>query len=67
MQLTHNQRNWGFCLCFLYLRNLKGSPLNRKRGYRIYRELELNLCIKPRKRLVCENLESLVVPTAINA
>ena len=22
--LTHNQRNWGFGLCFLYLRNVKG-------------------------------------------
>ncbi len=22
-QLTHNQRNWGFGLCFLYLRNVK--------------------------------------------
>ena len=22
--LTHSQRNWGFGLCFLYLRNVKG-------------------------------------------
>jgi putative transposase len=24
VRLTHNQRNWGFGLCFLYLRNVKG-------------------------------------------
>lgn len=24
IRLTHNQRNWGFGLCFLYLRNVKG-------------------------------------------
>lgn len=41
--LTQKQRNWGFGLCFLYLRNVKGYPWNHKRVYRIYRELELNL------------------------
>jgi putative transposase len=25
IRLTHNQRNWGFGLCFLYLRNVKGK------------------------------------------
>jgi len=24
ISLKHNQRNWGFGLCFLYLRNVKG-------------------------------------------
>ncbi len=38
--LTHNHRNWGFGLCFLYLRNVKGFRWNHKRVYRIYRELE---------------------------
>ena len=37
IRLTHNQRNWGFGLCFLYLRNLKGYRWNHKRVYRIYR------------------------------
>ena len=23
LRLTHNQRNWGFGLCFLYLRNVR--------------------------------------------
>jgi len=49
VRLTHNQRNWGFGLCFLYLRNVKGYPWNHKRVYRIYRELELNLRIMSRK------------------
>jgi putative transposase len=66
VRLTHNQRNWGFGLCFLYLRNVKGYPWNHKRVYRIYRELELNLRIKPRKRLIREKPEPLAVPTAIN-
>jgi len=25
VRLTHNQKNWGFGLCFLFLRNVKGS------------------------------------------
>ena len=45
IRLTHNQRNWGFGLCFLHLRNVKGFGWNHKRVYRIYRELELNLRI----------------------
>jgi len=52
LRLTQSYRNWGFGLCYLYLRNVKGSGWNHKRVYRIYRELELNLRIKPRKRLV---------------
>ncbi|MCK0512352.1 IS3 family transposase [Aromatoleum buckelii] len=66
MRLTDNHRNWGFGLCYLYLRNVKGFAWNHKRIYRIYRELELNLRIKPRKRLVREKPEALAVPTAIN-
>lgn len=66
MRLTSNQRNWGFGLCYLYLRNVKGFAWNHKRVYRIYRELELNLRIKPRKRLVREKPEVLAVPAAIN-
>ena len=64
--LTQNQRNWGFGLCFLYLRNVKGYPWNHKRVYRIYRELELNLRIKPHKRLRREVPEPLAVPESMN-
>lgn len=66
MRLTDNHRNWGFGLCFLYLRNVKGFAWNHKRVYRIYRELELNLRIKPRKRLVREKPQPLSVPEAVN-
>lgn len=66
IRLTHNQRNWGFGLCFLFLRNVKGFGWNHKRVYRIYRELELNLRIKPRKRLIRQKPEPLIVPQAIN-
>ena len=66
IRLTHNQRNWGFGLCFLHLRNVKGFGWNHKRVYRIYRELELNLRIKPKKRLVREKPEPLAVPEMIN-
>ena len=43
-RLTANRKTWGFGLCFLYLRNVKGFEWNHKRVYRIYCELELNLC-----------------------
>jgi len=66
IKLTDNHRSWGFGLCYLYLRNVKGFKWNHKRVYRIYKELELNLRIKPRKRLVREKPEALTVPQAIN-
>ena len=66
VRLTHNQKNWGFGLCFLYLRNVKGYGWNHKRVYRIYRELELNLRIKPKKRIIREKPVPLIVPDKIN-
>ncbi len=70
----------GFGLCFLHLRNVQGHPLNHKRVYhigwqaiakqsaerRIYCELELNLRIKPRKRLKRDKPDALAVPGAPN-
>ena len=67
LRITSGQRNWGFGLCFLYLRNVKGFGWNYKRVYRIYRELELNLRIKPKKRLVREKPETLAVPEQPNS
>ena len=64
--LTTAKKTWGFGLCFLYLRNVQGHGWNHKRVYRIYRELELNLRIKPRKRLKREKPEALAVPKAAN-
>ncbi len=66
IQLTNAQRNWGFGLCYLYLRNVKGYPWNHKRVYRIYRELEMNLRIKPKKRLERDKPQPLAVPSSIN-
>lgn len=66
VRLTHNWKDWGFGLCFLYLRNVKGFGWNHKRVYRIYRELELNLRIKPKKRVIREKPEPLKIPEAIN-
>jgi putative transposase len=66
LRITASQRNWGFGLCFLYLRNVKGFGWNHKRVYRIYRALELNLRIKPRKRLVRAKPEPLAVPDQPN-
>jgi putative transposase len=66
IRLTDNHRAWGFGLCYLYLRNVKRFGWNHKRVYRIYRELELNLRIKPRKRLVREKPASLTVPSRFN-
>jgi putative transposase len=62
--LTRAKRNWGFGLCFLYLRNVKGHAWNHKRVYRIYRTLELNLRIKPRRRRHRDKPDVLAVPEA---
>ena len=66
IRLTDNNRSWGFGLCYLYLRNVKNFKWNHKRIYRIYKALELNLRIKPRKRLVQDKPDALVVPLSIN-
>ena len=66
LRLTDNNRNWGFGLCFLCLRNVQRLPFNHKRVYRIYRELELNLRIKPRRRLKRAAPEPLTIPESIN-
>ena len=64
--LTTARWTWGFGLCFLYLRNVKGHGWNHKRVYRIYRELELNMRINPKKRLKREKPEELSVPDQPN-
>lgn len=66
LRLTYTNRRWGFGLCFLYIRNVKGYPYNHKRVYRIYRELELNLRIKPKRRLKRDKPDTLEVPKQIN-
>ena len=64
--LTQARRTWGFGLCFLHIRNVQGHDWNHKRVYRIYRELELNMRIKPKKRLKREKPDALAVPAQPN-
>ena len=66
LRLTTAYRPWGFGLCSLHLRHVKHFPWNHKRVYRIYRLLELNLRITPRRRLVRAAPQPLAVPTTIN-
>ena len=70
MHLVGNQKNWGFGFGlgfgFLYLRNIKGFGWNHKRVYRIYKELALNMRIKPKRRVIREKPEKLIVPNTIN-
>ena len=64
--LTKARKNWGFGLCYLYLRNVKGFKWNHKRVRRIYCALKLNLRIKSRKRLKRERPDPLSVPDQPN-
>ena len=66
LRLTTMNKRWGFGLCYLFLRNVKGFGWNHKRIYRIYRELELNLRIKPRRRLKRDKPLALGTATAVN-
>lgn len=66
IEITSKNRNWGFGLSFLYIRNVMGLAWNHKRVYRIYCELELNMRIKPKKRIVREKPDRLSVPDSVN-
>jgi len=66
LKIVNDNRSWGFGLSFLYLRNVKGYGWSHKRVYRIYRELELNLRIKPKKRIIRKTPQPLSVPDNIN-
>lgn len=63
IRITDSQKNWGFGLCYLYLRNVKGLRFNHKR---IYCELSLNMRIKPKKRLKRNKPDPLAVPESRN-
>ncbi len=66
IRLSDNNINWGFSICYLYLRNIKYFKWKNKHFYQIYKKLELNLRIELRKRLVREKPEALKVPLTIN-
>jgi len=57
VELTDENRDWGFGICFAYLRHVAQYRWNHKRIYRIYCELALNLRIKPKRTPVirCDN------------
>ncbi len=66
IRLTEKDSDWGFGMCFDYLRNVKGFGWNHKRVYRIYCELALNLRIRPRRRLNRHKPEPLKQPLRQN-
>ncbi len=66
IKLTEENSDWGFGLCFDYLRNIEGFTWNHKRVYRIYCELSLNLRIKPKRRLKRHKPEPLKQPLKAN-
>lgn len=66
IKLTSEHQNWGFGLCFAYIRNVKGFKFNHKRIYHIYCELALNLRIKPKCRIQRERPSELTEPEHIN-
>ena len=66
LHLATTHKRWGFGLCYLYLRNVKGFSWNHKRVYRIYCELALNLRIRPRRRLKRHKPEPLKEPIKAN-
>lgn len=66
VRLTGMHSDWGFGLCFDYLRNVQGYSWNHKRVYRIYCELALNLRIRSRRRLNRHKPEPLKQPLRAN-
>ena len=66
IQLTEAETDWGFGLCFNYLRNVMHKKWNHKRVYRIYCELSLNLRIRPKRRLKRAKPEPLKEPIKSN-
>ena len=66
IRLTTDDTDWGFGLCFDYLRNVEGFSWNHKRVYRIYCDLQLNLRIRPKRRLNRHKPEPLKEPLRTN-
>jgi putative transposase len=43
--LAENHSSWGFALCYLHLRNVRGFKRNHMRVYPLNKELRLNMRI----------------------
>ncbi len=64
-EVATRKPRWGFGKLFAYLKN-QGYHWNHKKVRRIYREMGLNLRIKPKKRLPTRTAKPLTQPTAPN-
>ena len=65
LKLAQQHPRWGFDKMVDYLKH-QGDVWNRKRVYRIYRQLGLNLRVKPKKRLPARVSRPLTIPTQAN-
>jgi putative transposase len=63
--LTERKPRWGFGKMRDYLRN-QGYGWNHKRIRRVYREMKLNLRVKPKKRLPTRDPKPLIQPDQAN-
>jgi putative transposase len=64
-QLAQDHKRWGFDKMMLKAK-IDGKPWNHKRVYRIYCGLDLNIRIKPRKRIPKGEAKMLIQPTCSN-
>ena len=64
-RLAETHRRWGFDKMMHWLRS-HGYRWNHKRVRRVYREMGLHLCIKPKKRLPARHPQPLTEPEAAN-
>lgn len=65
MRLAESKPRWGFGLMSRWIKR-EGYRWNHKRIYRVYRELSLNLRIKPKKRLPQRHPDPLSQPLGKN-
>ena len=63
--IAERKPRWGFKKMFDYLK-FQGFRWNHKRVYRVYCEMQLNLRVKPKKRLPTRYPKPLKVPEAAN-
>ena len=65
LKLAEQHPRWGFDKMADYLKH-QGNSWNHKRLYRVYRQLGLNLRVKPKKRLPPRRAQPLEVPDHAN-
>jgi putative transposase len=65
-QLAKDHHRWGFRKMAAFLKK-QGNACNHKKIYRIYCEMELNIRVKPKKRLPARDPKPLIQPETVNA